>query len=89
MQFKAVLWDFGGVITSSPFDAFNAYERERGLPENLIRRINATDPDANAWAKFERNEIGGAEFDELFATEAAKVGFDVRGADVIALEVLE
>ena len=85
MQFKAVLWDFGGVITSSPFDAFNAYERERGLPENLIRRINATDPDANAWAKFERNEIGGAEFDELFATEAAKVGFDVRGADVIAL----
>ena len=50
MQFKAVLWDFGGVITSSPFDAFNAYERERGLPENLIRRINAPDPDANAWA---------------------------------------
>ncbi|MGL4542696.1 MAG: HAD-IA family hydrolase, partial [Polymorphobacter sp.] len=85
MQFKAVLWDFGGVITSSPFDAFNAYERERSLPENLIRRINAADPDSNAWARFERNEIGGAEFDILFAAEAARAGFDVRGADVIAL----
>lgn len=85
MTFKAVLWDFGGVITSSPFDAFNVYERERGLPHNLIRSINATDPDTNAWAKFERNEIGGAEFDELFAAEAARIGHDVRGADVIAL----
>lgn len=85
MKFKAILWDFGGVITSSPFDAFNAYERERGLPENLIRRINASDPDSNAWAQFERNEIGGSAFDTLFAAEAARAGFDVRGADVIAL----
>ena len=29
---RAVLWDFGGVILSSPFEAFNRFEEERGLP---------------------------------------------------------
>ena len=29
---KAVVWDFGGVFSTSPFEAFNVYEAERGLP---------------------------------------------------------
>ncbi len=49
MTIEAVLWDFGGVFTTSPFDAFNRYERERGLPSDIIRRINSVNPDANAW----------------------------------------
>ena len=56
MTFQAVLWDFGGVITSSPFEAFNRYEAERGLPLDFIRRINATNPDTNAWAQFEARQ---------------------------------
>lgn len=84
-MFKAVIWDFGGVVTSSPFDAFNRHEAERALPRDTIRRINATDPDHNAWAKFERSEIDAVAFDTLFAAEAAALGFDIRGADVIAL----
>ena len=62
-----VIFDFGGVITSSPFEAFNRLERERGLPEDLIRQINATNPDENAWALFERAEIDAAGFDAQFA----------------------
>lgn len=58
-----VIFDFGGVITSSPFEAFARMERERGLPQGLLRRINATDPDSNAWARFERAEIDAAGFD--------------------------
>jgi putative hydrolase of the HAD superfamily len=85
MNFKAVIWDFGGVITSSPFDAFNVYEAGRGLPHNIIRTINATDPDTNAWARFERSEVDATAFDALFAAEAAAIGVDIRGADVIAL----
>jgi putative hydrolase of the HAD superfamily len=84
-MYKAVIWDFGGVITSSPFDAFNRYEAARGLPHNIIRKVNATHPDHNAWAKFERSEIDAAAFDELFAAEAVALGHDIRGADVIAL----
>ncbi len=80
-----MIWDFGGVITSSPFDAFNRYEAERGLPHNIIRRINAANPHGNAWALFERAEIDAARFDALFAEEAAALGHAIQGNDVLAL----
>ncbi len=83
--FQAVIWDFGGVITSSPFEAFKRYEAEHNLPENFIRGINATDPDTNAWALFERSEIDAARFDTQFLAEAEAQGHSVRGADVLAL----
>ena len=82
---RAVLWDFGGVILSSPFQAFNRYEAEKGLPKDLIRRVNATDPDTNAWALLERNEISPALFDVMFAEESERLGHRVPGADVLAL----
>lgn len=85
MTVQAVIWDFGGVFTTSPFDAFNRYERERGLPVDIIRRINSINPDANAWAKIERSEVDAVTFDRLFAEEAKTQGFDIRGADVLAL----
>ena len=59
---EAVLFDFGGVILSSPFEAFAAYERDLGLPAGFIRGLNATNPDANAWAQMER---GAVVFDEF------------------------
>jgi putative hydrolase of the HAD superfamily len=82
---EAVIWDFGGVFTSSPFEAFAAYERGRGLPEGLIRRINSTNHLENAWARFERAEIDLDGFDVAFAAEARALGFDVPGKDVIPL----
>lgn len=80
-----VIFDFGGVVTSSPFEAFNRLERERGLPHDLIRSINATDPDDNAWALFERAEIDAAGFDSKFAEEARVLGHELRGEDVLSL----
>ncbi len=85
MAIKAVIWDFGGVITSSPFDAFNRYEAEHGLPHNLVRQINASNPDGNAWALLERNAIDLSDFDALFAAEAAALGHDLRGRTVLSL----
>lgn len=82
---KAVLWDFGGVILSSPFDAFNRYEAEHGLPFNFVRSVNANNPHSNAWAKLERSEISAAEFDRQFADESAALGHRVPGADIVAL----
>ena len=81
----AVLWDFGGVILTSPFEAFARYETEHGLPHNFLRSVNATDPDTNAWARFERSEITAAEFDELFAHESERLGHRVPGAHVLGL----
>ena len=85
MTVQAVIWDFGGVFTTSPFDAFNRYERERGLPSDIIRRINSINPDTNAWALIEKSEVDAVTFDRLFADEAKALGFDIRGADVLAL----
>ena len=83
--FSAVIFDFGGVITSSPFEAFNRLEAERGLPQDFVRRVNATNPDTNAWALFERNEIDTAGFDALFLEESTALGHPIRGADVLPL----
>jgi putative hydrolase of the HAD superfamily len=82
---RAVIWDFGGVFTSSPFEAFNRYEAERGLPKDLIRRVNATNPHDNAWALFERNQVDTATFDALFLAESTALGHPVRGAEVLPL----
>jgi putative hydrolase of the HAD superfamily len=43
-KFKAVFWDFGGVITSSPFQAFSSFEIENNLPKDFIRKVNSTNP---------------------------------------------
>jgi putative hydrolase of the HAD superfamily len=80
-----VIFDFGGVITSSPFEAFNRLEGERGLPRDIIRRINALERDGNAWARFERAEIDAATFDAIFAEEAKAQGHELRGDDVLAV----
>ncbi|MEY4574158.1 MAG: hypothetical protein RL251_280 [Pseudomonadota bacterium] len=84
MTFNTVIFDFGGVITSSPFEAFNRMEAERGLPQDFVRRVNSVNPDNNAWAKFERAECSASEFDALFAAEAQALGHALDGASVIA-----
>lgn len=79
----AVLFDFGGVITTSPFEAFARYELEVGLPPDSIRKINSTNPDDNAWAKMERSEVTLPEFCELFEAEAKSIGLQLSGEKVL------
>ena len=82
---KAVFWDFGGVITSSPFEAFNKYEKHNNLPSDFLRKVNSTNPDDNAWAKLERSEVNLDEFDLLFEKESKTLGYAIKGKEVIAL----
>ena len=82
---RAVLWDFGGVILTSPFDAFSRYEAEHGLPDGFIRSLNATNPDTNAWARLERNEVEFDEFCSLFEAEAVAQGQKVDARAVMSL----
>ncbi|MFL6837269.1 MAG: HAD-IA family hydrolase [Bradyrhizobium sp.] len=85
MAIEAVIFDFGGVLTSSPFEAFARFETERGLPIDIIRRTNAANHLENAWAKFERAEVDIDAFDRLFAAESLALGAEVRGRDVLPL----
>ena len=82
---KAVFWDFGGVITSSPFESFNRFEKENELPLDFLRSVNSTNPDSNAWALLERSEINLDQFDSLFEIESKELGHAVKGKEVIAL----
>ena len=82
---RAVLWDFGGVITSSPFEAFNQYERENSFPLDFIRGVNSRNPNTNAWAQFERNQITVDEFDQRFAEESKQLGHCISGKTVLSL----
>ena len=82
---KAVFWDFGGVVTSSPFEAFNKFEKDNSLPVDFLRLVNSTNPDSNAWALLERNEIDLNKFDSLFELESRSLGHPVKGKEVIAL----
>ena len=75
----AILWDFGGVFTSSPFEAFNTLEERLGAPKDFIRQTNAINPESNAWAKFESNSVSLDEFDVLFAQES-----EARGHRILA-----
>jgi putative hydrolase of the HAD superfamily len=83
-EVRAVLWDFGGVILSSPFEAFASYERQQGLPEGFLRQLNATNPDSNAWARLERSEVDLAGFAELYEAEAAAAGHRIDAGAVLA-----
>lgn len=82
---KAVLWDFGGVILSSPFEAFNRYEADIGLPRDFIRNMNARNPDTNAWARMERSEVDLDGFAQLFEAEAEQLGHRLSGHHVLKI----
>jgi putative hydrolase of the HAD superfamily len=80
---EAVLFDFGGVILTSPFEAFSKYEAEIGVPDGLLRGLNATNPDANAWARLERSEVSIDEFCALYEEEAAAAGHAIDARRVL------
>jgi putative hydrolase of the HAD superfamily len=82
---RSVMFDFGGVITSSPFDAFGRYEQEEGLPDGFIRRVNATNPDDNAWARLERGQVDLRGFADAFEAEALALGHQVDALVVLDL----
>lgn len=82
---EAVLWDFGGVFTSSPFEAFSTYESQNKLPSDFIRAVNSNNPTTNAWAQLESNQISRDEFDTLFREESKSLGYEVSGYQVLGL----
>jgi putative hydrolase of the HAD superfamily len=85
MPIRAVIFDVGGVILTSPFDAFARYEADNDLPAGLLRRLNATNPDTNAWARLERSEVDLAGFAELYEAEGRAAGYAIDGRAVLLL----
>lgn len=61
--FKAVIFDLGGVVFSSPMQAFSKLEKQYGLEHNFLNRMIVRNGEESAWSKLER---GLFSLDELF-----------------------
>ena len=85
LRFSSVFWDFGGVVTSSPFEAFSNFELNNNLPKDFIRKVNSTNHKSNAWAQLEQSKINLEEFDVLFKKESKSLGYEVSGGQILNL----
>ena len=84
-EFRAILFDFGGVILTSPFEAFAAYEASANLPAGFLAKINTINPDTNAWAQMERGEISESEFYRRFEAEGRELGFAFDARQLVSM----
>jgi probable phosphoglycerate mutase len=82
VTYRAVIFDLGGVIFPSPFDAIRAYEREIGLEPGFLGALISGQGHDGAWSAQERGEIDPGEFATAFALEcrAADAPVEVDGA---------
>lgn len=83
MRPRAVIFDLGGVVTSSPWGVFNDFESEFGLEQgSLVKTIKETG-DNGSFAKMERGELSTEAFCEPFIEEYKKVtGVKLTGEQV-------
>ena len=59
-KLKAILFDFGGVFTDSPFHAFTAYGEKHGLSSEQVTDIvfgGYSNDNDHPWHQVERGEI--------------------------------
>ena len=73
-EFHAVIFDLGGVVFPSPFEAFDAYDRETGLAPGTVRSIIKTSSETGAWAALERGELTMPDFYSALESEATALG---------------
>jgi len=83
MRFAAVFFDLGGVVLTSPFDAFAAHERERGLAPGFLRGVVHGGGEDGAWARLERGELPIDEFALAFEAECAAQGGEISVRDLM------
>ncbi len=84
MTFKAVIFDLGGVVFPSPFEAFDAYDTQRGLSPGFTRGVIRTSSETGAWAAFERSELSQPEFFAALGAEAEAAGGTIDAAELLA-----
>ncbi len=74
-SYRAVIFDLGGVVFPSPFEAFDRYDEANGLAPGSVRALIRTSSETGAWAALEKSELTMAEFAAALEAEAATAGF--------------
>ena len=74
MEYKAVLFDLGGVVLGSPLHAIARYERKRGVPAGFVNRVVLSSGSRGAWSCLERGDLSLQEFHTAFDAECSAAG---------------
>ncbi|MFJ3988361.1 HAD family hydrolase [Streptomyces sp. NPDC090032] len=83
---SAVLFDFGGVLTTSVYEAFEALGRALGVDPRLPLRLLAKDERVGALlVDHEEGRIGQREFEDGFAERLRAHGADAQGPGLLSL----
>jgi putative hydrolase of the HAD superfamily len=85
VTYQAVIFDLGGVVFPSPFEAFDAYDDENGLAPGTVRALIKTSSESGAWSELERGELTMSEFYARLQAEAATAGFQLDGARLMGM----
>ena len=83
-MYRAVIFDLGGVVFPSPFEAFDAHDRDAGFPDGTVRGIIRTSSETGAWAALERGELPLPDFHAQLETEALAAGFELDARKLMA-----
>jgi putative hydrolase of the HAD superfamily len=84
MPFRAVIFDLGGVVFPSPFEAFDAFDTTAGLPPGSVRSLIRVSSETGAWAALERGELTPDVFCTELEREAAGVGLRLDARALMA-----
>jgi putative hydrolase of the HAD superfamily len=81
-DFAAVIFDFGGVLTTPPGNGMRDYCAQNGIPWEAFRTQFLSHE--SAWSRFEANALTHAEFIASFESEGSTLGFTVDGAGFLS-----
>jgi putative hydrolase of the HAD superfamily len=84
-NYHAVIFDLGGVVFPSPFEAFDAYDVDAGLASGTVRALIRTSSETGAWAALERGELTLTDFYTELEQEATAAGFTISGARLMSM----
>ena len=84
MTRTAVIFDLGGVVFPSPFEAFDLYDSRNDLAVGTTRSIIRASSETGAWAALERGELSFTQFHAALNAEAEALGVKIDAARVMA-----
>jgi putative hydrolase of the HAD superfamily len=83
-QYRAVIFDLGGVVLDSPLHEIARYEDACGIPAGFINRVVMATGSDGSWSRLERGELTMEAFYEAFADDCVRAGHSVDGRELMA-----
>jgi putative hydrolase of the HAD superfamily len=85
MTYRAVIFDLGGVVFPSPFEAFDTYDHGNDLEKGTMRALIRRSSESGAWSALERGELSMDEFVVALEAEALATGLQLDARRLMGL----